>query len=444
MKRKSIQKIIILAIVAIIGIVATQLYWIKVSLDMQKHDTDLHTKRKELNEAEFNDRVKVALKNVAEKIQSSYDDPAEMYRAVEQLRPNYYVVRVSDTLNPFWLEQLLKREFDRNNVSENYRYGIYDCFTDSVVYSDIVITGEMGDNSSTELKELPQVKWDTDAHYFSITFPDKDNLEVAPYDPKMNAFVLITIATLLTIGFIAYALWVIFRQKRLSEIKTDFINNMTHELKTPISTISLSSEVLLRPDILNDPDRIKRYAGIIHDENARLQGQVERVLQLAKLDKEEVDLKVSLIDIHEIIESSAERFDLQVSNKNGSIILNLGAEKSHIEGDIIHITNIIYNLLDNANKYCPENPEIQIYTKNVEGGIEIRIKDNGIGMGRDALKLIFTKFYRVPTGNVHDVKGFGLGLYYVKELLNKHGGLIRVNSAVGSGSTFVIWLPNKQ
>ncbi len=453
MKTATIQRIIILAVIAIVGIIATQLYWVdkaiaveKRELARQERDLERQIKQDSLNKLEFNDKVKTALANVAQEILTINNDPAELYKAVEQLRPNYFVVRINDTLHPYLLESLLAREFDRSQIEEHYRYGIYDCFTDSIVYSNL-ITVESSETSPDEIDTAPQIKWNTDGHYFSVTFPDKENtLDEGPYEKPLksniNPWILVSLATLIILSFIAYAIWIILKQKRLSEVKTDFINNMTHELKTPISTISLSSEVLLRDDISGDPERINRYAQIIYDENSRLKNQVERVLQLAKLDKGELNLKMTSINLHELIQNVSQSSQLRLDQKSGKLELDLQATNYQISGDQVHMKNIISNLIDNAIKYTSDAPNIKLSTHNQGSSICIKVEDNGIGIKKDHLSLIFDQFYRVPTGNIHNVKGFGLGLYYVKELIEKHGGTIKAESIFGKGSSFTIQLPN--
>ena len=216
---------------------------------------------------------------------------------------------------------------------------------------------------------------------------------------------------------------------------------MTHELKTPISTISLSSELLMRLDKDSDFDKVNKYAGIIFKENKRLENQVERVLNVAKLDKDQVVLNKELFDVHELLEEVKENFELHHLEKGGNITLVLAATQFEIQADPVHITNVIYNLLDNACKYCETSPQIEIRTKNERGGISIEIVDNGIGIKRENLKSIFEKFYRVPTGNLHDVKGFGLGLYYVKLIVDAHHGKIEVKSNFGKGTQFTLFIP---
>lgn len=236
----------------------------------------------------------------------------------------------------------------------------------------------------------------------------------------------------------------ILKQKKLADIKNDFINNMTHEFKTPISTISLACEVLNDKDMGHNPTIVSRYLGIINDENKRLGTQVEKVLQTALMEKGEVQMKFNNLNIHTIIGNVVENISPQIDLKSGNIQLDLQAKNADIEADTVHITNIIFNLLDNAIKYSGTKPQIKVESENTELGIKIRIADNGIGMESDELKNIFEKFYRVPTGNLHDVKGFGLGLSYVKKMVDEHRGTITVKSKIGEGSVFEVFLPEKQ
>lgn len=227
-------------------------------------------------------------------------------------------------------------------------------------------------------------------------------------------------------------------------MKNDFINNMTHEFKTPIATISLASDSINNPSIISNPDKVQRFTKIIRQENSRMLGQVEKVLQIAQLEKKDLQLNFTEINIHSLLQDIAENVNLQIKSKGGQLKLNLEAADAVIEGDMTHISNILYNLMDNANKYTPESPHISVHTRNVSNGIEISIEDNGIGISRENQKYIFEKFYRVSTGNLHDVKGFGLGLSYVKVMVDAHQGTIQVKSALGKGSTFILYFPKKQ
>lgn len=242
----------------------------------------------------------------------------------------------------------------------------------------------------------------------------------------------------------AYTIQVIFNQKKLSDIKNDFINNMTHEFKTPIATISLAADSINSPIISNKPEKVQRFAGIIQQENKRMLGQVEQVLQMAQMDKNKFKLQLRPIDVHEIIQNAATNISLQVERRDGAIHQDLRATNPIIHADETHLTNVIYNLLDNANKYSPEQPDITITTQNTRKGILISVKDKGLGMSRESRKHIFDKFYRVPTGNRHDIKGFGLGLSYVKTIMLAHKGDIQVKSDLGKGSTFTLYFKHEQ
>ena len=216
---------------------------------------------------------------------------------------------------------------------------------------------------------------------------------------------------------------------------------MTHEFKTPISTVALACEALRDEDINATKGLKERYLAIIDDENRRLGMQVEKVLQMAVIEKEDLNLKLEEINLHEVILKAVENISFQITSKGGCIATDLNAVKQSLRGDELHLTNIMINLLDNANKYSPEKPDIKIYTQDTAKGIVINIIDKGMGMSREALLKIFDKFYRIPTGNLHDVKGFGLGLAYVKNMVDAHGGEIAVTSELNKGSNFRIFLP---
>jgi len=241
-----------------------------------------------------------------------------------------------------------------------------------------------------------------------------------------------------------YAIKVIIRQKALSDTKNDFINNMTHEFKTPLATVSLAVEALQDPELSNQDKFRARYLGIIKDENKRLVAQVENVLQAAALDKKDFRLKMELLNLAEILEMTVGHFGLQVEKKGGQILFINSVSDPMVEGDNFHLTHIFNNMLDNANKYSPNSPMITLELKDAGEQVCVTVKDEGIGMNKESQRKIFDKFYRVPTGNVHDVKGFGLGLSYVKAMIEAHHGEIHVHSELGKGSTFTINLPKKQ
>ncbi len=267
--------------------------------------------------------------------------------------------------------------------------------------------------------------------------------------PSQSTYVLkgawkvvsLSVAIFLILSFLLYfSIATIFKQKKLSQVKTDFINNMTHELKTPISTISLACEALQDSNISLDFNNRNKFVEMIEEENSRLSLLVENVLKSAVWDSIELELNIKRVDLHELIEEITSRFQLQINEKNGSISTNLNAKKSILNIDPIHISNLLYNLIDNAIKYSKESPRIEIVTQIIDNKLELEIKDNGIGITQSDLKRIFDKFYRVPTGNIHDVKGFGLGLNYVKRIIDLHNGSIDIKSKIGKGTTIKIKL----
>jgi two-component system phosphate regulon sensor histidine kinase PhoR len=272
-----------------------------------------------------------------------------------------------------------------------------------------------------------------------VYFPDQQTFLLGKIWISLASSVLLV---LVIIGIFGYALHTILTQKKLSEIKNDFINNMTHEFKTPISTVALACEALRDEDVKKSNEFFERYISIIQAENRRLGMQVEKVLQMATLEKKDFKLKLEKLNLHEVIERALENIHIQIEKREGVVVLNLQAEKQDVVADEVHLTNIIYNLLDNANKYSRQSPEITISTKNKDHGVVLQIADKGIGMSREVQGRIFEKFYREPTGNLHDVKGFGLGLAYVKTILDVLGGAISVKSDVAKGSTFEIFIPH--
>lgn len=404
--------------ISIVGLFATQLYWMDKAFD--------------LREREFNDRVNIALRSVAQEIMLLNKDSSDV-PPVRQLSSNYFIVSTNDTLHPYLLESLLDNEFRSRNLKTNFEYSIYDCFTDSMVYGGMVTLSK----EPTKTSEKPIIpKWDRDSHYFGVYFPEKDSYLIS----QMTIWLFSSSILLVVIIFFAYTLWVILKQKKLSEIKNDFINNMTHEFKTPISTITASAELLKSGNLANDPAKLAKYYQMISDESNRLKLQVEKVLQMAQFEKSAIDLNLTQQNVNSLIEKAAAGVQILLDEKNGKLNFELNAKNPEMKVDELHFTNIIRNLLDNAIKYCVKTPEITIATSDTKKGVTITVEDNGIGIGSAQKKQVFEKFYRVPTGNIHNVKGFGLGLYYVKSLVLAHHGTVNVESSE-NGSKFSIFLP---
>lgn len=339
-------------------------------------------------------------------------------------------------INPVVVNTLLRSELLSRGIDLGYQYRIGSANSDSLLFATDRTGTFEGDNTySTALfpKEIVN-----DAGILSITFPDKNKYMLQ----NMNV-VLASSASLLIvmIGCFAFTILTIFRQKKISEMKTDFINNMTHEFKTPVATIMIASEALKDPEIAEDKQRINRLAGIIYDENVRLGNHIERVLNIARIDRDDLKLEFKSVDMNELIAAITDSMQLQFSKKEAEVGLKLDAANAVVKGDELHLSNVIFNLIDNALKYSNEKPRIAISTGNSGKNLVIKVTDDGIGMNKDQLSKIFEQFYRIPTGNVHDVKGFGLGLSYVNNIVKRHNGTIRVKSEKDKGSEFDIILP---
>ncbi|WP_114752378.1 sensor histidine kinase [Pleomorphovibrio marinus] len=334
----------------------------------------------------------------------------------------------------------IQDQLHKRGIHQPFELGILDSRQE-----EVISVGNVNDENRLINSKIRAELFPSDLMGFSnflvINFPNqKSHLLQQIWLPLLSSLVFLGIIVCCFI----YAVQVIIKQKKLSEIKNDFINNMTHEFKTPISTVSLAIEALQEPELAHEERIRTKYLGIIKDENKRLGSQVEQVLQAAALDKKDFKLKVEEINLESLILSVKEQFSLIVEKRGGEIQVDFKANAPYMEGDKFHLANILSNLLDNANKYSKQAPRIRILVEENVDHLIISIKDSGIGMSKDAQKKIFDKFYRVPTGNVHDVKGFGLGLSYVKTMVEAHKGTVYVDSDFGKGSTFTINLPKKQ
>ena len=444
MKPRSVRFVVILGLFSMLSFLFTQVLWIQKTVDLQRKAKEIQDKREKLNLKHFTEQVQISLRNVLMQISKDHSDESDLYGAVRQVSTNYYIVDINEELHPYYLENLLKREFYAQNVQTDFQYGIYDCFTDSIAYGDL-ITFTPGESFESKGRtrtgfSLENMHWSRDGHYFTVHFPYVEDDLVKLDTPEFTYKWYMVFIIALPLVFFGYSVSMILRQKRIAEVKNDFINNMTHELKTPISTIGLSSEMLLRGSI-KDEEGVQRYANIIYKENNRLQNLVERVLNIAKLDKDKIQLTLTEIDMHELLEELQETFQFAYENMDAVFMGQLEAQNYMIKGDMIHISNIMNNLFENAIKYSKGAPVVTVRTYNEFNSLCVEITDQGIGMRKEDLPMIFDKFYRVSTGNVHDVKGFGLGLYYVKIVVEAHGGDIDVRSTFGKGTTFLIRLP---
>ncbi len=417
-KNNHIRLAVILGSISIVGIIAFQFYWVNQSFD--------------LAEQQFNRTAEIALYNVAEKMVTFNGHELPNENPVRQISSNYFIVDINEIIDANILDHYLKTEFEYSNINIDYEWAIYDCETDKMVFGSYINPSKSNINEEKTFQ-----KYDEFTYYFGIIFPSKTIYILK----TMNIWIISTFVLITALVFFAYAIFIILRQKRLSEIQKDFINNMTHEFKTPISTIGISANVLSNKEILNDPNRLANYAAIIADQNKRLENQIEKVLQVARIEQNKLKLKFEETDVHGLVTEVAENFNLNVKNLNGIIRMNLKAENYIVNADRLHLTNVVYNLLDNAVKYRKKEPLITIHTITKANDLILEIEDNGIGIEKKYIKKIYDKFFRVPTGNIHNVKGFGIGLNYVKNIIDAHKWKINVESKPGEGSRFTITMP---
>ena len=418
MKNKTISIIIFSGILSIFLVSIVQYFWAENLVNVERK--------------QFNHKVKIALTNAGYKLRLIHHTSIDKIHLVKQISNESFIVEIQDIVNPSLIDSLLQEEFEKLEVNRDYKIAIYDCFTDSVLYSH---------SGSKEQEQVTAqeygVKWDINSYNFGVIF-SKEKM----FSTYRNIWIASVGVVLLLSVFFFYTIIIVIRQKKLSDIKTDFINNITHELKTPISTISLSSKVLKNPNIIKQPERLSRYASIIEEENLRLKKQVEKVLQISFFERHDIQLNIGSFNVKLLVEEAIKPFEIILEEKNGEI--NLTGEDFEVELDENYFSNVISNLIDNAIKYAGETPpEINVSIDKNEKRFILKVSDKGIGIKTAEFKNIFNKFYRVPTGNVHNVKGFGIGLSYVQLMVEKHKGSIKVDSNIGQGTQFTIVLPLK-
>lgn len=419
MTNKSIRLLMLVAFLGAIGIIITQTYWVRKAYQLQ--------------EKEFELKTNLALRNVASNIAELKHIQLPIYSPVEQISPDFYIVQINVQVEKEVLAHFLQASFTRQNITTNFWYGLYDCMSDTVQYAAYInMQGNVIDDiPSASFKKLKKLNY-----HFAVYFPNRKHF----LSQQLSVWIVSTIVLIFILILLTYLLFIILKQKRLSEIQKDFVNNMTHEFKTPLASIQLSADVLKNPTILHNEQRLLNYATIISTEAKRLSHQVERVLQMAQGNKGEIQLSKSLFVWQTLIKETLSSFDQAIALKSATINLDLPTAPISYFGDQLHLRNCISNLIDNALKYTETDPVITI-SIGISQQLRIAVEDNGIGINKNDQKLLFKKFYRVNTGNIHNVKGFGLGLSYVRLIINAHNGRIECESDLGKGTKFVIHLP---
>ncbi|MDZ7876496.1 MAG: HAMP domain-containing sensor histidine kinase [Saprospiraceae bacterium] len=416
MNQKTIRRLVVLAVIALSGLMTVQIVWFKQAYDLQQR--------------QFSEKANSALHFTANQLSNAQS----LTPSVIQTSTNTFRVKVDACLNGDSLPLHLQRAFATYGTAGDYDVSVNDCND-----KDKLLAYNFKAFASNKQLLSENITQNEPCYYLDVTFNDKPKTLMQ----EMWFWVFASVCCLLVLVFFAYSLYVLFKEKQLAEMKKDFINNMTHELKTPISNIAIASEMLKNPRLFKVDEaaslaKMRHYADIIQKENERLKGQVERVLTMAFLEEKTLDLKLESININELMETIITNFEPRMAQLNGSIGFNKQAKRPLIQADKLHLSNVIYSLLDNALKYSTAQPKITLRTENTSKGLRIAVTDAGIGMNNDVQKLIFDKFYRAPMGDVHTTKGFGLGLTYAKMIVEAHGGTINVESEVGKGSTFFI------
>lgn len=425
--KKVFPLIIFLITLSVLGIIFIQMSWIHNSVELRKQQRE-----QDIQHAK------------TQMIRSLHDDYLFKTGNIGYMSEDsrYYNLQ-GFTVEVLSQEEITKRidtALKRYNIKEPFEYSITNIFQSQLVRSDN-FTPEMMDE---ELTDIQLTLHDPEAKYYEVLhlyIKEENNFIIRKIGWYIFGSILFTI---IIISAFYLTVRTMFNQKKLSEIKSDFINNMTHELKTPLATISLAIDALTNEKVIHDTDKIRYYSQMIKDENKRMNKQVEKILQSARIEKQDIKLNLQDLNAHDIINNVADNVNLQILDKNGKLNVSCEADNFNITADEVHFSNIVFNLLDNAIKYSKEDLQISIVTKNEKNMFVMDVIDNGIGMNKETQARVFEKFYRAHTGNLHNVKGFGLGLSYVKAIVEEHGGKVKVSSTLGKGSTFSVYFPIAQ
>ncbi len=420
MKGKTLKYVILLATISVAGIFFIQFSFLKSSYNY--------------SEKQFRESAAVALKEVAWQILLASGNTAnfDSITPVEIILNNLYLVNIDAAIDTDLLKMHLIEELRKHEIFADFEFAIYNPVTNQM--EDAILIEKQGESKS-DYRFTVNEKY---TNYFEVHFPNRMSF----FNSNFSIWYFFTGLLLIVVLFFGYTLMVIIRQRQLSEVQKNFINNLTHELKTPISSISLASSVINNEEILKNPKRLFKYARIIEEQNQRLSKNVEKVLNLASLEKNRILLSLESIELQEIIDDILQQFKQTDSGRKAEISV-LGDWYATILADRFHFSNLILNILENGVKYSEKKPEIEMNLIASEKMLRLSIADHGIGIPKDLQKKIFKKFYRVPTGNVHDVKGFGLGLDYVKKIVQAHKWKINVSENNGGGSIFTLIIPIK-
>lgn len=416
MKTKNLNLIIVLGLVATIGILIAQLIWTKQAFNLE--------------EQKFSQKTHVALLEVVKKLYQGTNSELPSENPIKKIASDYYIVNVENDFEPSVLEYYLKAEFTKFNIATDFEYAMYNCQSDEMVYGDYISFTE----KSPEKRTVYFPKHKNLVYYFAIRFPN----ETSYLFSSLRFWFVLSFALIIILLIYVYSIYTIIQQKKYSELQRDFINNMTHEFKTPLSSILLASNYLNKQDSIKKDKKLEKYTEIIINQSKKLNSHIEQLLNIAKSDNAPMKMDKKEIAILPIINDVIE--NMQLKHHELKVTIN-SKEDFKILTDEFHFTNIIYNLLDNSIKYCDINPEITIHIFEEKNLLKLQFIDNGIGISNKNITFIFDKFYRIPSTKSNEVNGFGLGLYYVKKICNQHNWKIFATRNTEKGITITLELP---
>ncbi|MES2514256.1 MAG: HAMP domain-containing sensor histidine kinase [Bacteroidota bacterium] len=418
LKAKKINFIIILGLIAIVGILVAQLIWTKQAFNLE--------------EKKFSQKVHVALLEVVKKLYESTNNDLPSENPVEKISNDYYYVNIANDFDPIILEHYLKSEFKKAGVSTDFEYAMYNCQSDVMVYGNYI---SLSDNSKSKPTfNFPKNK--NLVYYFAIRFPN----ETGYLFSSLRFWFILSFALVIILFVYVYSIFTIIQQKKYSELQRDFINNMTHEFKTPLSSILIASNYLLKQEKINEDEKLGKYTQIIIDQSNKLNLHIEKILNIARQDNSPEELNKSELAVIPIINNVIE--NIQLKYENSDISIENQTKDYLIVADEFHFINLVYNLLDNSIKYCNEKPVIKIKLLQEQGFKKLEFTDNGIGISTKELALIFDKFYRSPNSKDSQVNGLGLGLYYIKKIADLHKWKVQAANNSTKGMTFTILIPH--
>ncbi|MEN2400518.1 HAMP domain-containing sensor histidine kinase [Flavobacterium sp. MC2016-06] len=420
MKINKLNSIIILGLIAIISILVAQLLWTKEAFTIEQ---------KKLSQ-----KAHIALLEVAKKLYEGTNHELPAQNPVQKIANDYYIVNIDNAFEPDILEFYLKSEFKKMNITTDFEYAMYNCQSDEMVYGDYISLSKKGKENKTVY--FPKHK--NLVYYFAVRFPN----ETTYLFSSMRFWFILSTALILILLIYVYSIFKLLQQKKYSELQRDFINNMTHEFKTPLSSILIASKYLIEQTPIKDDKKLHTYTDIIIKQSNKLNSHIEKILSIAKSDYNPLELKKESILIIPIIEEVITNIQLKYPEANIKIESNSNEYK--LETDLFHFSNLVYNLLDNAVKYCNEKPEITILIKEENSILKLEFIDNGIGITPKKISFIFDKFYRVQNEKSNEVNGFGLGLYYVKEICGLQSWKIKAENNLENGITITLSIPYKK